>query len=477
MRASWAMVVVVLTVAVTVLSVLIATGWPPLAGLDADVALGLAAVMPAHPVVVTVMIVVTDVGSPVGVNLLTGAAVVVLLLRRRVRVAAYLVAVRLCVLVVETALKHGLAPARPPVPALTSASGFSFPSGHAGGTAALCVSALFVLLPVVHRRWRAGAVAAAVLLSVVVAASRVVLGVHYPSDRRRRVSWWVRCAASPSTAPPRARRPGDVDHENDVRSRPARAHRPPRWPQFHRSIVAMSNPAEGRDASWSPALCAVPGVGPETDAPHGSRTSVRCCADAPLGQPGPEGGPTEDLVPCPRPALRLALWYRPPGRGTHERGSGAAAVVRVRTTVLNESAAPYDVWAVLGPTAGMTGATSRGSPTRASPSRLPEHIVQPGRAWLTRRRFPAGPGRLTLQYRADFRFEAVVVDDPGFSRPVLSSPAVREEVWGARTSRPRRSTGRPAARAVPGGGDGRGGDGVPGRAGVGLGVRARRATA
>ena len=170
-------VVVVLTVAVIVLSVLIAIGWAPLAGLDADVALGLAAVMPAHPVLVTVMIVVTDVGSPVGVNLLTGTAVVVLLLRRRVRVAAYLTAVRLCVLVVETALKHGLGRPRPPVHPLTSASGFSFPSGHAGGTAGLCVSALLVLLPVVHRRWRIAAVAAAVLLSVAVAASRVVLGV------------------------------------------------------------------------------------------------------------------------------------------------------------------------------------------------------------------------------------------------------------------------------------------------------------
>ena len=182
MRASWAVVVAVLAVAVTVLTVLVAAGWPPLAGMDGEVALGLAAVMPAHPVAVAVMVVVTDVGSPVSVNLLTGAAVVVLLLRRRVRVAAYLIAVRLCVLVVETALKHGLGRPRPPVHPLTSASGFGFPSGHAGGTAALCVSVLFVLLPVVHHRWRVVAVAAAVLLSVAVAVSRVVLGVHYPSD-------------------------------------------------------------------------------------------------------------------------------------------------------------------------------------------------------------------------------------------------------------------------------------------------------
>ena len=34
--------------------------------------------------------------------------------------------------------------------------------------------------------------------------------------------------------------------------------------------------------------------------------------------------------------------------------------------------------------------------------------------------FPAAAGRLTLQYRADFRFEAVVVDAPGPRRRVLS---------------------------------------------------------
>jgi undecaprenyl-diphosphatase len=182
MRASWAVVVAVLAVAVTVLTVLVAAGWPPLAGMDGEVALALAAAMPAHPVAVAVMVVVTDVGGPVSVNLLTGAAVVVLLLRRRVRVAAYLIAVRLCVLVVETALKDGLGRPRPPIHPLTSASGFSFPSGHAGGTAALCVSVLFVLHPAVHHRWRVVVVAAAVLLSVAVAVSRVALGVHYPSD-------------------------------------------------------------------------------------------------------------------------------------------------------------------------------------------------------------------------------------------------------------------------------------------------------
>jgi len=147
------------------------------------------------------------------VNLLTGVAVVVLLLRGRLRAAAYLTAVRLCVLAVETALKPGLGRPRPPVHPLTSASGFSFPSGHAAGTAALCVSALFVLPPVVRDRWRAAAVAAAVLLSVAVAASRVVLGVHYPCDVVGGLVVGVLCGVA--LTPLLELREGDVAHQDD----------------------------------------------------------------------------------------------------------------------------------------------------------------------------------------------------------------------------------------------------------------------
>ena len=91
-------------------------------------------------------------------------------------------------------------------------------------------------------------------------------------------------------------------------------------------------------------------------------------------------------------------------------GRGASAVVRVRTTVLNGSAAPYDVYAVQGPTARYDG---RDVP-RIADSRFAQptgkHIVLPGQRTAFETTFPAGPGRLTLQYRADFRYEAVVVD-------------------------------------------------------------------
>jgi membrane-associated phospholipid phosphatase len=178
---TWA-IIAVLAVALAILTGAVAAGWAPLEAADARVVLAADSAMAARAGAVAVAIVVTDVGSPVAVNVFTAVAVVVLLLRHRRREAIYLVLVRLVALGVETALKNALARPRPDVAPLTTAAGFSFPSGHTTGTTALCVSLLVVLHPVLRRRVRAVAVVAAIALSVAVAASRVLLGVHYPSD-------------------------------------------------------------------------------------------------------------------------------------------------------------------------------------------------------------------------------------------------------------------------------------------------------
>jgi hypothetical protein len=93
-------------------------------------------------------------------------------------------------------------------------------------------------------------------------------------------------------------------------------------------------------------------------------------------------------------------------------GPGGVAVVRVRTTVHNGSATPYDVDAVLGPSARFGGrdvvtiADSRFAVGAA------EQVVSPGQQLAYDTTFPAGTGPLTLHYRADFRFEAVEFEDP-----------------------------------------------------------------
>ncbi|HSO97457.1 MAG TPA: phosphatase PAP2 family protein [Solirubrobacteraceae bacterium] len=70
---------------------------------------------------------------------------------------------------------------RPPVHHLELVTGYSFPSGHATQSTALCVALVIALLSGPRRRQIAAA-AAGCLLVAGVAFSRVYLGVHYPSD-------------------------------------------------------------------------------------------------------------------------------------------------------------------------------------------------------------------------------------------------------------------------------------------------------
>lgn len=72
---------------------------------------------------------------------------------------------------------HGVAPISTPWT-------WSYPSGHAAVATALVIGALFLLGPVLRPRpvLRRLAIAAGVVLVAVVAVSRVVLAVHYPTD-------------------------------------------------------------------------------------------------------------------------------------------------------------------------------------------------------------------------------------------------------------------------------------------------------
>jgi undecaprenyl-diphosphatase len=67
---------------------------------------------------------------------------------------------------------------------LSAETSGSFPSGHATDTTAFVVALALVLALVVFRRpvARLATVLAAGLLSIAVAASRLVLGVHWPTD-------------------------------------------------------------------------------------------------------------------------------------------------------------------------------------------------------------------------------------------------------------------------------------------------------
>ncbi len=177
------MSVAVLVVVLSLVTVLVARSWAPLVNADrfaVDAANALVAPWPALAVVVTA---VTDAGSPLSVDVLTAAAVLALLITRRPWPALYLAIVRLLELAAETTLKNVIGRPRPvPAVELATAAGFAFPSGHSAGTAALCVSLLLVARPLLGLQLRMITTAAAAVFTVGVATSRVLLGVHYPSD-------------------------------------------------------------------------------------------------------------------------------------------------------------------------------------------------------------------------------------------------------------------------------------------------------
>ena len=107
--------------------------------------------------------------------------------------------------VLELVVKRAVGRPRPPVAHLVEATGFSFPSGHA-----LRATVLFGVLAVLSGRlwpaWRAGVRvwASAVLVVLFVAASRMILGVHYLTDVLGGIAVGALWLSIATTALPRA---------------------------------------------------------------------------------------------------------------------------------------------------------------------------------------------------------------------------------------------------------------------------------
>lgn len=185
------------TVAFVVLMAGVAWHWSPAVRWDQAVVSAGHGLMLSHPALRTVTRLVTDVGSPASVDVITGGAALGLLVAGRRRAAVYLVVIRVLELALETGIKHLVGRPRPALPdPIAHASGLSFPSGHAAGTAVLITGALLVSLPAGRRTLTATAVVAAAVAVLAVAASRVLLGVHYPSDVLAGMLLGLACASS-----------------------------------------------------------------------------------------------------------------------------------------------------------------------------------------------------------------------------------------------------------------------------------------
>ena len=181
--------VAVFVVPFLLLWLLVEDRWAPLEHLDRDTARSLNNAVWGHPAVVDTLKAISLVFHPDAFRVVALVLVVWLFRRRSRRLAAFVL-----VAVGGGSLLDGAAKAlahrhRPLLDhPVASASGYSFPSGHALGSVVGVTVLVVVFAPLLSRRGRRLAWAAAALVVLAVGFSRVALGVHFVSDV---VGGWV----------------------------------------------------------------------------------------------------------------------------------------------------------------------------------------------------------------------------------------------------------------------------------------------
>src|SRR5215831_6959839 len=165
------------------LLLLVRLQWPPVESADHGAATRLNSLVAGHSVVVDVVKAVTWLGSSGVLWMLIGAAAIVLAVRRRWRLTAYLLVAGAGALVLDPVLKTLVGRLRPVVAhPIAHGTGDSFPSGHSLGSM-VCYGALFlVFLPAARGAWRRVFTVVIVALIAAIGVSRLLLGVHYVSD-------------------------------------------------------------------------------------------------------------------------------------------------------------------------------------------------------------------------------------------------------------------------------------------------------
>jgi undecaprenyl-diphosphatase len=166
-----------------VLLILVRTQWPPLESLDHGLATDLNNGVSNHTLAVRVANVITWFGSNGVLWSVVLAGAVITGVRRRYRLAIYLLIAGGGALVLDPVLKALVGRVRPVVPHPVSyGTGNSFPSGHSLGSIICYGALLLVFLPAVAPRFRTLSTIAVGVLVAAIGISRVVLGVHYLSD-------------------------------------------------------------------------------------------------------------------------------------------------------------------------------------------------------------------------------------------------------------------------------------------------------
>jgi membrane-associated phospholipid phosphatase len=134
-----------------------------------------------HPQLRSVATAVTQFGGWVLLTALTAGAAAILVLRRRYQDAALAIAAILAGRLLVELQKLAIERTRPDAMfRLVDVDSFSFPSGHAANSMITYLTLAIVLASA--GKWRRYALATAFLLSLVVGLTRIMLGVHWPTD-------------------------------------------------------------------------------------------------------------------------------------------------------------------------------------------------------------------------------------------------------------------------------------------------------
>jgi membrane-associated phospholipid phosphatase len=173
----------ILAVPFSLLLFLVRTRWTPLLSVDNAVRDELHRYTVEHQAFAAAMKTMSTVGSaPVYLTVFTLVAAW-LLYRRRPRSAAFTVVTVLCGAVLNAAVKRAVQRARPVVTdPLTTASGLSFPCGHAQSAVVTYTTLLLLFWSVMRTVWRRVAVTVATVMMLGIGLSRVALSVHYATD-------------------------------------------------------------------------------------------------------------------------------------------------------------------------------------------------------------------------------------------------------------------------------------------------------
>lgn len=155
----------------------------PLRGLDRGVTRTLNRQAVEHPDLTRAWQALSDAGGPDSVRDVLAVCLLVLLARRRWRLAAFVAVTGIGISLLTSGVKVAVGRARPLLDLpVSDAPGFAFPSGHASGATVGAGVVVLLLWPRLRPALRPWLLAVGVAYAGLVGVSRVWLGVHWTTD-------------------------------------------------------------------------------------------------------------------------------------------------------------------------------------------------------------------------------------------------------------------------------------------------------